>query len=157
MWVVTFGPHYSTYHANYINCSFLCVGTLLKPSYRMSERYPVFCCYGTTPLAPNANYIPVLCESGNYYLDQVNGCTLCAQGTYSAGGTVSSCLSCPEGKSVATGQGILESDCSWSKFIYLTDILKFGFYSCNKINEPYGFFPLNIGVFAPNINYPSSL
>ena len=94
---------------------------------------------------------------GAHYLNQATGCHSCEVGTYSTGGTVSSCLSCPEGKSVAAGQGILGSDCSFCKFIYLTDILKFGFYSCNKINEPYGFFPLNIGVFASNINYPSSL
>ena len=52
---------------------------------------------------------------GAHYLNQATGCQSCGVGTFSPGGTVSSCVSCPEGKSVAAGQGSSESDCSWSK------------------------------------------
>ena len=52
---------------------------------------------------------------GAHYLHQATGCQSCGVGTFSPGGTVSSCVSCPEGKSVAAGQGSSESDCSWSK------------------------------------------
>ena len=52
---------------------------------------------------------------GGKYLDQVNGCTQCGEGTYSPGGTISLCSNCPAGKTVAPGHGSSESDCSWSK------------------------------------------
>ena len=64
---------------------------------------------------------PVPCERGEY-LDQVNGCTQCGEGTYSAGGTISLCSNCPAGKTVASGHGSSESDCSWSKFGYLINM-----------------------------------
>ena len=48
-------------------------------------------------------------------MDPSTGCESCEVGTYSPGGTVSSCVSCPGGKSVAAGQGSLETDCFWSK------------------------------------------
>jgi len=52
------------------------------------------------------------CEGGNY-IDQENGCTLCEEGTYSPGGSASSCSNCPSGKEVAMGYiGTSESDCS---------------------------------------------
>ena len=61
--------------------------------------------------------IPVPCGSGSY-LDQVNGCTTCGEGTYSAGGTVSLCSNCPSGKTVGRGDGISQNDCTWSKSRY---------------------------------------
>ena len=48
-------------------------------------------------------------------MDPSTGCKSCEVGTYSSGGTVSSCVSCPGGKSVAAGQGSSETDCFWSK------------------------------------------
>ncbi|XP_063677899.1 major surface-labeled trophozoite antigen 417-like [Bolinopsis microptera] len=52
------------------------------------------------------------CEGGNY-IDQENGCTPCEEGTYSPGGSASSCSNCPSGKEVAMGYiGTSESDCS---------------------------------------------
>ena len=59
---------------------------------------------------------------GGKYLDQVNGCTQCGEGTYSAGGTISLCSNCPAGKTVASGHGSSQSDCSWSKSEYLINI-----------------------------------
>ena len=39
----------------------------------------------------------------------------CREGTYSPEETVSVCASCPAWKTVASGHGSSESDCSWSK------------------------------------------
>ena len=50
-----------------------------------------------------------------HYLDQIHGCRQCSKGTYSSGGTTSSCSNCPTGKTVAAGTGSFESDCYWSK------------------------------------------
>ena len=67
------------------------------------------------PLFNHINFtISVPCV-GAHYLHQATGCQSCEVGTFSPGGTVSSCVSCSEGKSVAAGQGSSESDCSWSK------------------------------------------
>ncbi|KAL5246604.1 hypothetical protein ACHWQZ_G018723 [Mnemiopsis leidyi] len=48
-----------------------------------------------------------------HYLDQVQGCRQCSEGTYSSGGTASSCSNCPTGKTVEAGSGTSESDCTW--------------------------------------------
>ncbi|KAL5246540.1 hypothetical protein ACHWQZ_G018681 [Mnemiopsis leidyi] len=48
-----------------------------------------------------------------HYLDQVEGCIQCGEGTYSSGGTTSSCSNCPTGKTVEAGSGTSESDCTW--------------------------------------------
>ncbi|XP_063677768.1 SCO-spondin-like [Bolinopsis microptera] len=57
------------------------------------------------------------CEGGNY-IDQENGCTPCEEGTYSPGGSASSCSNCPSGKEVAPGYiGSSENDCSFNKEI----------------------------------------
>ncbi|KAL5246618.1 hypothetical protein ACHWQZ_G018733 [Mnemiopsis leidyi] len=51
--------------------------------------------------------------SAAHYLDQQQGCRQCSQGTYSSGGTTSSCSNCPTGKTVAAGSGTSQSDCTW--------------------------------------------
>ncbi|KAL5246830.1 hypothetical protein ACHWQZ_G018880 [Mnemiopsis leidyi] len=52
------------------------------------------------------------CEA-TYYFDQGQGCRQCSEGTYSSGGTTSSCSNCPTGKTVAAGSGTSQSDCTW--------------------------------------------
>lgn len=52
------------------------------------------------------------CEPGNY-LSKTGGCTLCPEGSYSAGGLVDACKPCPKGKNVAAGKGSCEGDCLW--------------------------------------------
>ena len=53
--------------------------------------------------------------SAAHYLDQVHGCRQCSEGTYSSGGTTSSCSNCPTGKTVAAGSGTSQADCYWSE------------------------------------------
>ena len=49
---------------------------------------------------------------GGHYLDIATGCHPCGEGTFSAGGTTSSCTCCPQGKTVEEGKGLSETDCS---------------------------------------------
>ena len=57
------------------------------------------------------------CDAG-YYLDQIKGCQLCPEHTYSAtGNTAAECTACPDGKRVGAGDGTKESDCEWRKLI----------------------------------------
>ena len=48
----------------------------------------------------------------------MDGYKPCREGTYSPEEIVSVCVSCPAGKTVASGVGSSESDCSWSKSGY---------------------------------------
>ena len=55
----------------------------------------------------------VACSAGQFAdttTDQTR-CSECAEGEYSAGGTVRSCTRCPGGKSVEQGKGTQASDC----------------------------------------------
>ena len=60
--------------------------------------------------------------SGGFYLDQNDGCLECGTGTYSPGGTTSSCTSCPDGKSSLAGTAIQESDCTWGEITVLENL-----------------------------------
>ena len=57
----------------------------------------------------------VPCASG-FYLDEESGCQPCDEGTYSEGQFATVCSACPPHKTVESGQGVSEQDCSWSKF-----------------------------------------
>ncbi|KAL5269710.1 hypothetical protein ACHWQZ_G003239 [Mnemiopsis leidyi] len=52
------------------------------------------------------------CNAGQY-LDQAVGCLNCLEDTWSAGGSVGSCTSCPDGKGVSSGAGNSEDSCTW--------------------------------------------
>lgn len=54
---------------------------------------------------------PAPCQPGNYMDSGV--CKPCSKRYWSAGDLVSSCTKCPEGKTVAAGEGRAEGDCVW--------------------------------------------
>ena len=60
-----------------------------------------------------SNPIPVPCEPA-HFLDRQNGCTPCAESTWSEGNTAHSCKHCPSGKTVAAGEGTCEESCTWT-------------------------------------------
>ena len=49
------------------------------------------------------------CGGGQYI--SADGCKSCDKDTYSAGGFEDRCIACPDGKTVAAGQGTQISDC----------------------------------------------
>ena len=58
---------------------------------------------------------PGKCEAGEYADLEKGGCTPCQEGTYSLGGVASSCTCCPNGYTVAEGDGLSEDHCTSSK------------------------------------------
>ena len=48
---------------------------------------------------------------GGQYLNDANVCTNCDAGSYSGGGTATSCTSCPIGTTVEAGKGVTSDDC----------------------------------------------
>ena len=61
------------------------------------------------------NFLSVPCEAGKYF-DSDSGCHDCLVDTYSGGEFVTSCTSCPSGKTVSSGSGTNIEDCEWSEF-----------------------------------------
>ena len=55
------------------------------------------------------------CDPGQY-IDNDSGCQDCLVDTYSRGEFVTSCTSCPSGKTVSSGSGTNIEDCEWSEF-----------------------------------------
>ena len=61
------------------------------------------------------NFLSVPCDPGQYF-DSDSGCQDCLVDTYSGGEFVTSCTSCPSGKTVSSGSGTNIEDCEWSEF-----------------------------------------
>ena len=66
--------------------------------------------------------IPCLsaCNPGQYLYARDGSCTDCETDYYGAGVWLESCTKCPEAKGVEAGKGTKESDCTWSKFKFLS-------------------------------------
>lgn len=106
-----FGEHYL-----YTSCTGRCINSTcpLKniPRY---EHCPDQFLQNRVGTLANNKYLALFTKSfGNVYTNNFFVCDN-KTGTYSAGGTVSSCTGCPTGKTVPAGQGLILTDCIWSK------------------------------------------
>ena len=51
------------------------------------------------------------CPPGHFYDMSAKFCFYCREGSYSAGGDITSCTPCPDGETLAAGKGKCPEDC----------------------------------------------